>query len=72
MARHAGYNVASLDVPANITLIRLPPYAPELNPMENLWAYPRANKLAITLFNGYDDPARQRRSVGRCNIVKRA
>jgi hypothetical protein len=36
---------ARLQVPANITLLRLPPYAPELNPMENVWAYLRANKL---------------------------
>lgn len=35
----AGYHVAArLDVPANITLIRMPPYAPELNPIENVWA----------------------------------
>jgi len=34
-----------LCVPANITLLSLPPYAPELNPMENVWTYLRANKL---------------------------
>ena len=28
-----------LCVPENLTLLRLPPYAPELNPMENVWAY---------------------------------
>lgn len=52
----AGYHIAAaLDVPDNITLIRLPPYAPELNPMENVWAYLRANKLAVTVFEDYDD-----------------
>ena len=52
----AGYHVAAaLDIPANITLVRLPPYAPELNPMENVWAYLRANKLAVTVFDDYDD-----------------
>jgi hypothetical protein len=30
----------------NITLVRLPPYAPELNPIENVWEYLRGNKLA--------------------------
>jgi hypothetical protein len=27
------------------------PYAPELNPIENVWEYLRANKLAITVFD---------------------
>jgi transposase len=45
----------ALTVPDNITLLHLPPYAPELNPVENVWAYLRANKLAITVFDSYDD-----------------
>ena len=28
----------ALDVPENVTLITLPPYAPELNPIEDVWA----------------------------------
>ena len=44
-----------LEVPDNITLLKLPPYAPELNPMENVWAYLRANKLAISVFESYDE-----------------
>ena len=40
-------------MPDNITLLTLPPYAPELNPMENVWEYLRKNKLAITVFNDY-------------------
>ena len=44
-----------LQVPDNITLLKLPPYAPELNPMENVWAYLRANKLAISVFESYDE-----------------
>jgi transposase len=44
-----------LIVPGNITLIRLPPRAPELNPMENVWEYLRGNRLAITVFRDYDD-----------------
>jgi len=52
----AGYHVAArLAVPPNITLVRLPPYAPELNPLENVWEYLRGNKLAITVFESYDD-----------------
>ena len=46
---------AKLEVPDNITLLKLPPYSPELNPMENVWAYLRANKLAISVFESYDE-----------------
>lgn len=42
-----------LAVPDNITLLPLPPYAPELNPVENVWQFLRANKRAITVFNDY-------------------
>ncbi len=42
-----------LAVPDNITLLRLPPYAPELNPMENVWAYLRANTLSMTVWETY-------------------
>ena len=44
-----------LRVPANITLLHLPPYAPELNPVENLWAFLRANRLSNRVFDTYDD-----------------
>ncbi|MGQ0565237.1 MAG: IS630 family transposase [Gemmobacter sp.] len=51
----AGWHGAkALAVPDNITLLHLPPYAPELNPVENVWAYLRANKLAINVFDSYD------------------
>ena len=34
-----------LVVPENISLLPIPPYSPELNPMENVWDYLRGNKL---------------------------
>jgi hypothetical protein len=39
----AGYHSAStsLRCPANLTLVSLPAYAPELNPVERLWLYLR-------------------------------
>ena len=40
--------------PENITPICLPPYAPELNPVENVWEYLRKNKLALRLYDDYD------------------
>jgi len=44
-----------LRLPDNISLLTLPPYAPELNPVENVWQYLRGNKLAITVFDAYAD-----------------
>ena len=44
----------ALVVPDNISLLTLPPYSPELNPVENVWAYLRANKLAISVFDDYN------------------
>lgn len=43
-----------LTVPGNISLLILPPYAPELNPVENVGQSLRSNKLAISVFEGYD------------------
>ena len=43
-----------LMVPDNMTLLPLPPYAPELNPMENVWQYLRANKLSRLVWASYD------------------
>ena len=52
----AGWHCSSaLQVPDNITILTLPPYSPELNPVENIWAYLRSNKLAISIFDSYDD-----------------
>lgn len=45
---------AKLIVPENITLLHLPPYAPELNPMENVWEYLRQNKLCALVWDTYD------------------
>ncbi len=44
-----------LTVPNNVTLLRLPPYSPELNPIENVWEYLRANQLSRCVWEGYDD-----------------
>ena len=43
-----------LKVPDNISLLRLPPYSPELNALENIWEYLRQNFLAGRVFDTYD------------------
>jgi transposase len=43
-----------LNVPDNITLLKLPPYSPELNPVENVWQYLRQNQLSNRVFPTYD------------------
>jgi DDE superfamily endonuclease len=43
-----------LIVPDNISLLHLPPYAPELNPVETVWEYLRGNKLSGLVWTGYD------------------
>jgi len=45
----------ALKLPDNIVLVPLPPYAPELNPMENVWDYLRANKLSTGVWDSYDE-----------------
>lgn len=40
---------------SNLTIIKLPPYSPELNPIEQVWSWLRQHKLANQAFTGYDD-----------------
>lgn len=52
----AGWHVARrLAVPANVTLLRLPPYSPELNPVERIWLFLRERFLSHRLHPTYDD-----------------
>ncbi len=51
----AGWHTTkSLAVPGNISLLRLPPYSPELNPQENIWQFMRQNKLANRCYDNYE------------------
>lgn len=42
-----------LDLPDNITVLFLPPYSPELNPVERLWGYLRSHYLSNRAYDGY-------------------
>tara|TARA_Y100000031_G_scaffold128194_1_gene146388 strand:- start:36 stop:545 length:510 start_codon:yes stop_codon:yes gene_type:complete len=52
----AGYHTAAaVKLPANVTVIELPPKSPELNPVENLWHYLRSHHWANRAYRDYDD-----------------
>jgi len=42
-----------LRVPDNITLVPLPAYSPELNPVERVWLYLKERFLSLRLLNDY-------------------
>jgi DDE superfamily endonuclease len=44
-----------LTVPSNITLIPLPPYAPELNAMEQVWEWIKNHFLSNQCYGVYED-----------------
>ena len=80
----AGWHKArKMVVPENITILYLPPYSPELNPVERLWAYLRSHYLANRVYDDYQhllDAGAQAwqqlttdtlRSVCACNYLPR-
>lgn len=51
----AGFHTSrSLQVPDNITLVPLPAYSPELNPIENLWHYLKSHFWSNRAYADYD------------------
>lgn len=52
----AGYHTSEgLKVPSNVSLIQLPPYSPELNPVENLWHYLRSHYWSLRVYRSYEE-----------------
>jgi transposase len=51
----AGWHAKSKEiaVPSNVTLVTLPPYSPELNPMENVWEFLRDNRFGAQVWKSY-------------------
>ena len=58
--RAGWHTTGKLNVPENITPILLPSRSPELNPVENVWQYLRANWLSNRVFETYDAHHRRR------------
>lgn len=51
----AGFHTSKkLKIPENVTIVPLPPYSPELNPVENLWHYLRSHYWANRIYADYD------------------
>ena len=54
MDRAGWHTTGKLNVPKNLTIILLPSKSPELNPVENIWQYLRANWLSNRIFEDYN------------------
>ncbi|HCE2839692.1 TPA: transposase [Vibrio parahaemolyticus] len=39
----------------NVSIVKLPPYSPELNSIEQVWSWMRQHHLANIAFKNYDD-----------------
>jgi transposase len=53
---NAGWHRAGdIIVPSNITLVPLPPYAPELNAMEQVWEWMKSHFLYNQSYSDYED-----------------
>ena len=52
----AGWHVSKrMAVPDRVTILLLPPYSPELNPIENLWHWIKSHHTSNRTFADYDD-----------------
>jgi hypothetical protein len=50
----AGWHITDgLKVPLNMSLVQLPPYSPELNPVERVWLYLRERYFSHRLLDSY-------------------
>jgi transposase len=54
MDRAGWHKSNALMLPENITILLLPSYSPELNPIENLWHYLRSHYLSNRAYEDYD------------------
>ena len=74
----------TMELPDCITVLLLPPYSPELNPVENLWHYLRSHHVSNRAYDDYDElfnatstawrclTPEAIRSVCRCTYLERA
>jgi transposase len=55
MDRASWHTTEALNIPNNLSLLPLPAYSPELNPMEQVWQKIKAEHLTNTTFKNYED-----------------
>lgn len=55
MDRASWHTTEALIIPKNLTLFPLPPYSPELNPMEQVWQKVKGDHLSNRVFKSYDE-----------------
>ena len=53
MDRASWHTTEALVIPQNISILPLPPYSPELNPMEQVWQQLRKIRLSNMCFKNY-------------------
>jgi transposase len=52
----AGFHTSgNLQLPDNVTVLQLPPYSPELNPMENLWHFLKSHYWSNRAYSDYEE-----------------
>jgi transposase len=52
----AGWHIESMELAFdNLSIIKLPPYSPQLNPIEKVWSWLRQHHLANRCFSGYEN-----------------
>jgi transposase len=66
-----------LDIPPNIHLLQLPPYCPELNPVEHLWDHVREKACANRYFDNLSEMMERvnheltKLALGTLNVAKK-
>jgi transposase len=52
----AGFHTSGkLQFPDNVTVLQLPPYSPESNPMENLWHFVKSHYWSNRAYSDYEE-----------------
>jgi transposase len=61
----SSHTTKKLEIPRNISLVKLPPYSPELNPTEQIWRMLRGDYFGNRVFHKLDDAICQARHALR-------